>query len=235
MKVTSIHAFAEKVALISDIADPIGRATALQLALQGTYVIGGLPSGKKDDGSIQDLIDLGTLASAVEYEAATTDGISTLVEAVRNAYGRLDLLVNSVKCEVESAFVDDSERRFQVEFTDNVSQFYLLTNACLELMNERPKPKIVNVIRNSNDGKGDRSLFTASQKAIESLTSSIASELPNNFRINSVSVVENAEKADSDILGLRKSGTAPDDVARAILFLLSSESTLVNGQTMKLA
>ena len=50
MNVTSIHAFAEKVVLITDGTNSIGRAVAMQLALNGAYVIVGIP-GKAADGA----------------------------------------------------------------------------------------------------------------------------------------------------------------------------------------
>ena len=43
MPAPSVHAFAEKVALITDGSNPVGRAVAMQLALFGSYVIVGLP------------------------------------------------------------------------------------------------------------------------------------------------------------------------------------------------
>lgn len=229
MNVTSIHAFAEKVVLISDVSDPIGRAAALQLGLQGAFVVGGLPVGNTDDGSIADLVSLGTLASSVEYDSPLT-----LKEAVEQKFGRLDLLINCVKYPSQSDFNDDVERRFETQFADSVRQMYLLTEACLDLMKERPKPKMVNVVRRFDQEKTGTALATASQEAVISLTRSLAKELPSNFRCNVISVPYSEAVADTGELFLRPAGFAADDAARAIQYLLSSESIAVNGQLIEL-
>ena len=66
MSVQSIHAFAEKVALVTDGDNPIGRAVALQLALQGSYVIVGFSHiSEANRRALAELANLGTLASAV--------------------------------------------------------------------------------------------------------------------------------------------------------------------------
>lgn len=229
MNVTSIHAFAEKVALISDVSDPIGRATALQLGLQGAYVIGGLPSGSTDDGSIADLVSLGTLASSVEYDTP-----AALKAAVENTFGRLDLLVNCVKFTSESDLNADGERRFDGSFAEVVRGTYLLTDQCLSLMKERPKPKIVNVVRRFDPKKAGNALLQASHDAVLSLTKAMSAELSANHRCNAVSVPFVETELDPSELFLKPAGFAADDAARTILYLLSSESVAVNGQVIEL-
>ena len=68
MSVQSIHQFAEKVALISDASSPVGRAVAMQLALQGSYVIGLFG---EEGGSLDELVELGTLAHGIKADPST--------------------------------------------------------------------------------------------------------------------------------------------------------------------
>lgn len=229
VNVTSIHAFSEKVALISDISDAVGRATALQLGLQGAYVIGGLPSGTTDDGSIAELASLGTIAKAVEYESP-----AELKATVDATFGRLDLLVNCLKFLPKSDFIDDGEKQFEAYFADNVRQMYLLTDECVGLMKDRPKPKIVNVVTRFDGENNGNALFRASQDAIISLTKALSDELPGNFRCNAVSIPFAADEMDPSELFVKPGGFAPDDAARAILYLLSSESVAINGRLIEL-
>lgn len=128
----SIHAFAEKVALVINGSEGIGRAVALQLALQGCYVI--ISYEKTSDAqanAVESLTSLGTLAHAVE-----SSDIKDICTFVNQTFGRLDLLVNCVK------FGDDSQ--FQIN---------TITNEALELMKHRPKPSIVNVISENQNVK----------------------------------------------------------------------------------
>lgn len=124
MPAPSIHAFAEKVTLIINGGDSIGRAVALQLALQGAYVIVAY-SGESESNrrALDELKSLGTLAHSIEFSEA-----KALIDEVDKIYGRIDLLVNCVKSGADSSFEINS-----------------LTEESLRLMKTRPKPAIVNV------------------------------------------------------------------------------------------
>lgn len=124
MPAPSIHAFAEKVTLIINGGDGVGRAVALQLALQGAYVVVAF-SGESEGNlrALDELKLLGTLAHSIEYTDA-----KILIDEVDKIYGRIDFLVNCVKSGADSAF-----------------QINTITEESLRLMKIRPKPAIVNV------------------------------------------------------------------------------------------
>ena len=113
MSSQSVHAFAEKVALITDGTNPVGRAVAMQLALFGSYVIVGLPAeSKEDENALEELKSLGTLANAVKADISTVEGAKRLVSEVEKMFGRIDLLVNCLKLETDSIF--DETRRNRI-------------------------------------------------------------------------------------------------------------------------
>lgn len=124
MPAPSIHAFAEKVTLIINGGDGVGRAVALQLALQGAYVIVAF-SGESEGNrrALDELKSLGTLAHSIEFTEA-----KDLIDEVDKIYGRIDLLVNCVKSGGDSTF-----------------QINTITEEGLRLMKTRPKPTIVNI------------------------------------------------------------------------------------------
>lgn len=124
MPAQSVHAFAEKVSLIINGHENVGRAVALQLALQGAYVIVGFTEGSDESKSaLNELKSLGTLAHAVQFTNA-----KDLIDEVEKIYGRIDFLVNCVKSEADSVF-----------------QINTITEESVRLMSSRPKPSIVNV------------------------------------------------------------------------------------------
>ncbi|HMS41747.1 MAG TPA: SDR family NAD(P)-dependent oxidoreductase [Pyrinomonadaceae bacterium] len=125
MPTPSVHAFAEKVALITNGTSPIGRAVALQLALQGAYVICSYTKASAGDKAVLDeLKSLGTLANSFEFTDA-----KTLIDDVDNLFGRIDLLVNCLR-----------------EDEDSISKIESMTEESLRLMKSRPKGLIVHVI-----------------------------------------------------------------------------------------
>ncbi len=236
MPAQSVHAFAEKVALITDGANPIGRAVALQLALQGCYVIVGFSNASEETRrALEELQSLGTLAHHFESDASSVEGARNLVAEVEKLYGRLDLFVNTLKYRVDSTFEETSETVWTRTVDANLKATFFITQAAVKLMKARPKPAIVNVVSN---GEADRKniAFAAVQQGVVSLTESLAKQLAPRFRVNAVAVGEGkkgtVENLDAELFA-PKTGVAEDDVARVVLFLLSSEAVGVNGQVLK--
>ena len=159
VQVTSIHAFAEKVSLITNGNDPVGRAAALQLALQGSYVIVGDPSGEGANG-LDDLLEMGTLASAINADGASAEGAKALAAGVDEKFERLDLLVN--------VFSGDD---------DGIAAADCMITAASGLMEPRPKARIVNVYRLAD---------MSGVEPIEAATERLRAELPAHFQVNSV-------------------------------------------------
>lgn len=238
MPAPSIHAFSEKVVLITDGANPVGRAVALQLALQGSYVIVGFASANDENSrsALNELQSLGTLANAVEADISTIDGAKKLIDEVEKMFGRIDLLVNCLKFNGDSTFLETSEEIFERTLDDNLKSTFFVTKEAFRLMNARPKPKIVNVISSVDTDETEQNvLFAASQKALIGLTESLAKTLPKKFRVNAVSISEKkslAENLDAELFR-PQNGISNDDVARTIVYLLSSEAIGLNGQIIK--
>ena len=234
MSPQTIHQFAEKVALVSDAASPVGRAVSMQLALQGSYVVGLFPSASAErEASVSELVELGTLAHALAIDPSSREGAKRAADEVNGLFGRLDLLVNCLKFRPDSSFETMTEPDFAETLSRNIGSSFFLTQAVLGLMKGRPKPKIVNLIWTG--GAANEPLFEGTQSAIAGMTRSLAEMLPANFRVNCVEVKE-AKAGETAVNELFRdpSAVAPDDVGRAVLFLLSSESKAMNGQILKL-
>lgn len=237
MSTHSVHQFAEKVALITDGSQPIGKAVALQLALLGGFVVVGLPADAEIRDEIDELRSLGTLASSVRCDIKTGAGIDALLADVEARFGRIDLLVNCLKSRPESAFLEMSERDIDATNAANIKSALLVTQRAYRLMVDRPRARIVNVISalDTSETLGNAA-FAASNSAVEGMTRSLAAVLPQNFRINAVAVsdaVDSSPNPDPELFQPR-SKVSPDDAARAVLYLLSSEATSVNGQVIVL-
>ena len=239
MPTPSTHAFAEKVALITDGANPVGRAAAIQLALYGCFVIVGFSQDKPETHyALEELKSLGTLANTVKVDVSTVEGAKHLVNEVEKMFGRIDLLVNCVKFAPDSAFEEITEEIFDKTLDANLRSVFFVTQAALPLMKTLPKPKIVNVVSACDTEEAERNtVFTISQKAVIGFTETLAKSLPKNFRVNAVAISEKKtqnENLDAELFRA-KSGVSEDDAARTILYLLSSESIGINGQIIKVA
>jgi NAD(P)-dependent dehydrogenase (short-subunit alcohol dehydrogenase family) len=233
MPAQSIHAFAEKVTLITDGANPIGRAVALQLALLGSYVVAGFSGGSVEARrALEELKSLGTLANAVEADASTVAGAKTLVAEVEKLYGRIDLLVNTLKFEPQTSFEETSEDVWQATIDANLKSVFFVTQAALPLMSPRPKPSIVNVATNCERDEKNPA-FAAAETAIIGLTKQFSRQLPKNFRVNCVAINEKPKEKSGEFELFKTSvNVAADDVARVVVYLLSAEAKALNGQIL---
>lgn len=188
MPAPTTHGFSEKVALIANGADGVGRAAAMQLALLGCYVIVGC-SDLTDNGrnAMNELKSLGTLAHFIENEEP-----AELVTAAATIFGRIDFLVNCVK--------DQTNSSFQIE---------TLTKSAAPLLNERPRPAIVNVV-----------------KSAESVR--FVDDVPSRIRQNCVV----ADSTTRSMEGGLFTNNSFDSTARVVLFFLSGDAKSLNRQTL---
>jgi Dehydrogenases with different specificities (related to short-chain alcohol dehydrogenases) len=232
MPVHSIHAFAEKVVLVTDGTTPIGRAVALQLALLGAYVIVGYSDAVEEaERALEELKSLGTLANAVKADLKTAEGARALVGEIEKLYGRLDLLVHTLKSEPVASFLETSEEIWQTTMDANLKSVFFVTQAAFPLMHSRPKPSIVTVV--SEFEKAEKNpAFAAAGSAVVGIVKQLSRQLPKNFRINCVAVEEGGEETNENELFKTTTGVSPDDAARAVLYLLSSEAKALNGQVL---
>lgn len=243
MPTPSQHAFAEKVALVTDGTNPVGRAVAMQLALYGSYVIvGGSGTGDADRRALEELRSLGTLAHHAEADVSNAAGAEQLVAEVERLYGRLDLLVNCLKFASHSEFPEINEEMFDRTLTANLKGTFFVTRAAVRLMSDRPKGRIVTVLSACDDGPASLDpAFAAFNSALAGLTETLARTLPDKFRVNGVAVSEKERRQshfekfdvpDADLFREKK-GVDVDDVARTVIYLLSSEAVGINGQILK--
>lgn len=236
MPAQNLGGFSEKVALVADGTSGVGRAVALQLALQGCYVIVGFANAdEKAKSALAELQSLGTLANAVEADCSTAEGAQALVGEVGKLYGRLDLLVNNMNFKPDSSFEEMTEEIWTRLVDTNLKSMIFVTQAALDLMKSRPKPAIVNVASACDTEETAKDIAAASlQAGIFGMTKSMALQFAPRFRVNCVAVSE--KKFVSDTLDAElfkpKTGVADDRVARTIVYLLSSEAAGLTGQIL---
>jgi 3-oxoacyl-[acyl-carrier protein] reductase len=222
----NLRGFAEKVALVTGGSSRIGRAVALQLALEGAYVI--LQSealSETDNHFINELQSLGTLASAVRGTVATSAGVDKIFSAVEPIFGRLDILVNAAGNESLNHY----DQWWDAKLGTMSKGAYLCSIAAQKLMAGRPSPAIVNVA--VWDDLADEQFLAmrlAASRALEGVTLGLAEKLERRIRVNCVALKERAAGANSE------QTVASDDAARVCVYLLSGEAKAIRGQVIRL-
>lgn len=228
----TLRGFAERVALVVSGGaglTGVGRAVAMQLALEGAFVIvTHAPDDREAESVTASLRELGTLAHAIAADVRREADIERAFGTVDELYQRLDLLVFVADAggasravsvdDVTSEIIDD-------RLGGGLRAAILCARGAAQLMRGRPSAGVVNVVR----ARGTSAIDEAMCAGIIGLTESLASELMPRVRVNCVRIGENARDAGSDLMRM---SLAHDEVARACLYLLSPEAKYITGQTL---
>jgi 3(or 17)beta-hydroxysteroid dehydrogenase len=234
---------AGKAALITGAASGIGRATALLFHAEGAKVAA---TDRNEAGlaELEGVADL-LLAQDVTDEARWRE----VVDRVVAAFGKLDILVNSagiaLKGNIETATLDDFRRTEAV----NVEGTFLGCREAIRVMKGFGGGSIVNLSSVAGIiGDAQSAAYCASKGAVRLLTKSAALHCGRagyNIRLNSVhpsfadtpmvqNLIESSKNPDRVREGLMKAAPLgrmgrPEEVANAILYLASDESSFTTG------
>lgn len=236
----TIRGFAERVALVVSGAaglTGVGRAVAMQLALEGAFVVvTHAPDDREAESVTRSLRELGTLAHAVPVDVRREGDIEHAFKTVDELYQRLDLLVfvadaGEASRAIESAVFDETTSEVIDDcLHGGLRAAMLCARTATRLMRGRPSAGIVNVVR----AHGVNAIDHAVSAGIIGLTENLASVLLPRVRVNCVAVGENTR----DVAGQNAIGQSPrvtlahDEIARACLYLLSPEAKYITGQTL---
>jgi NAD(P)-dependent dehydrogenase (short-subunit alcohol dehydrogenase family) len=235
-----------KIAVVTGAAQGIGRRTAEVLAGAGYGLLlmdmqpctATMAAVRASGAEVEEML------GDVSDEAVVRWG----VKAVRSRWGRVDVLVNNAGISFIAPAEKVEGKAFLRVLEVNLLAPFLLAKGFGAMMLEQRSGSIVNVASIAGlVGIGDRSAYNASKHGLIGLTRTLAAEWGGRgVRCNAVcpgwvkTEMDVADRAgggynDADIEGVNPMGrfAAPEDIARAILFLADSEqSGFVNGQAL---
>ena len=239
-------ALADRVVLVTGSSRGIGAEVAVKAAANGARVAGHYHrSPEVANRTVERAREVGADAESFDADIADGGQAEALVRRVIDRFGRLDGLVNNAGrtqvgpfLEIEPAEWDDVIR------TDLTAAFHTC-RAALPSMVERGSGTIVNVAsRLAQIGVAETAAYTAAKAGLIGLTRALAKEFgPRGIRVNAVAPGVTVTEMTSDLVdseeGARRLRDMPlgrfgraDEVADAVIFLLSDASSLFLGQTL---
>ena len=235
-----------KVAVVTGASKGIGAAIAKQLATEGAKVVVNYSSSKKDaDKVVDEIAKDGGKAIAVQANLSKQADIERLFADTKKAFGRLDVLVNNAGIYEFSPLENVTEEHFHKHFNLNVLGLILASQAAVRLF-DAAGGNIVNISSIASiKGFPDGAIYSGTKGAVDAITRSLAAELgPRKIRVNAIrpGMVEtegthSAGIAESEMRKQVEAQTPlgrigqPRDIAGAVVFLASSDSSWITGET----
>jgi len=241
-----------KVAIITGSSGGIGRTTALAFAREGADVVIHYRSKESEAKElIEKITEIGrkALLARVDFDDVyhAEVEVQKLVDLTIKELNRIDVLVNLAGYPARGEW---NKKLFQITAEDffkpiNVDLFgaFLCARAVAPHMKRQEKGVIINVSSTPALAGHDKGFaFTVAKAAIIGLTKALAFELAPFVRVNTVALgnIETSwtHELNSDELSaardenlIRRFGSK-EEIANALIFLCSDNSSFINGQTI---
>ncbi len=247
MNLVESKKLAGKTALVTGASKGIGAAIARQLAAAGASVVVNYSSSKAEaDQVVADITAAGGKAVAVQGDVSKKADVDKLFTEAKKSFSRVDILVNNAGIYEPAPLENVTEEHFHRQFNLNVLGLLHATQAAAKQFSAEGG-NIINISSLvSTWGAPNMAVYSATKGAVDSITRSLAKELgPRKIRVNAVNPglvltegVHAAGFSEGDFRKFYESQAPlgrvgqPQDIAAAVLFFASPESSWLTGETL---
>lgn len=222
-----------RVAVVTGGAVRLGKALALALADQGVRIaIHYGTSVNQAQETVEQIRATGSDGIAIQADLREAALAPAVIERAVAHFGQVDILINSAAVFEPGALADTTEANWDKHFAVNLKAPFFLSQAFAAHIGQERRGHIVNIADwRATRPSVDHLAYTLTKSALITLTHGLALALAPDIQVNAIAPgailpPPGQDQAYLDRLAqtipLRRAGS-PDEVARAMLFLLNSD------------
>lgn len=235
---------AGRTAVITGGAKGIGKATAQKFAEEGADIAIWDLEEKAGDSLVQELKTKGFKAQFFKVNTADADQVNAAALETKNAFGRIDILINNAGITRDATLKKMSAEQWQQVIDVNLTGVFNCTKALYPYLIENGKGRILNassvVAHNGNFGQTN---YVAAKSGVIGMTKVWAREFGKaGVTVNAVCPgfinTEMVKTIPQAIISGMEQRTPlgrmgePEDIANAYLFLASDEASFITGNVL---
>ena len=231
-----------KTALITGAARGIGKAIALKYAQEGCNIA--FTDLQVNEETEKEIAALGVKAKSYASNAADFAQTEEVVKAVKEEFGAIDILVNNAGITRDGLLMRMKESDWDAVLLTNLKSVFNCTKAAIKFMMKARSGRIVNISSVVGAmGNAGQANYAAAKAGILGFTKATAKEVAaRGITVNAVApgfiaTDMTAVLPEKVVEGL-KAGIPmgrlgdPEDIAKAVAFLVSDEAAYITGQTL---
>jgi 3-oxoacyl-[acyl-carrier protein] reductase len=239
-----------RVAVVTGGSRGIGRGIALALAQAGADLV---INYRKDEKAAEETVGriqgMGRKALVVQGDVSNFDAARELMNRAFQAFGRIDILVNSAGIASRGNFVEKTEvEEWNRVLSTNLNAAFFCSKAVLEYMHRNQKGNIINISSiAASILQAGHSPYAVSKAGLEALTKVLAKEEgPRGIRVNAIApgivktdmgdrlmkaMGEETLKARLKVTPLGRIAY-PEDLGHLAVFLASEKAAYITGKVV---
>jgi len=233
-----------KVALVTGAAQGIGKAVALLLARNGADIVVSDINLEKAEETAKEIQAVGRKAIATKVDVASLGDVERMVQAVIEHFGHIDILINNAGITRDKLILRMAEEDWDAVLNINLKGTFNCTKVVVRHMSKQRSGKIVSIASVVGEmGNAGQANYSASKAGVIGFTKTIAREFAQRgINVNAIApgyietpmteaLPEKAKEELRRLIPMERLGR-PEDVAEAVLFLVSEASGYITGQVL---
>ena len=235
-----------KVALITGSSRGIGKQIAIKLAKNGyNIVVNYVNKNEEVEKTIEELKQFGVEILEAQGDISNYEQSEKIVNSTIEKFGQIDILVNNAGITKDMLIMRMKKEDFTKVIDVNLVGTFNITKNVIPYMMKKRNGRIINISSVVGiSGNAGQCNYAASKAGIIGFTKSLAKELASrNILVNAVApgfietnmtdvLQENVKEEIKKQIPLKRIGKA-EDVANAVYFLTSEESSYITGQVLQ--